>query len=73
MVNQLYFQIESTFFSSPCDGIGGTIKRLTARTSLQSKKKILTTEDMAEFCQDEVQGVITIYIPSEIVQPGAAK
>jgi len=71
------FEIESTwnFFAtshdkSPCDGIGGTIKRLTARASLQrlTSNQILTAEDMAKFCQDEIQGVTTIYIPGEAVQ-----
>lgn len=37
---------------SPCDGIGGTIKRVTARASLQRPKEshILTPLQMFEFC-----------------------
>ena len=37
---------------SPCDGIGGTVKRVTARTSLQRPKEhhILTPLQMFDFC-----------------------
>ena len=39
---------------SSCNGIGGTIKRLTAIESLQRvcKDQILTAEDMAKFFQE---------------------
>ena len=71
------FSIKSTwsFFAtshgkSPCDGLGGTIKRLTARASLQrtSTDQITTTEDMVKFCQEEIAGITTIFIPTEIVK-----
>ena len=44
---------------SPCDGIGGTVKRLTARASLQrpSQEQILTADDMFAFCQQEIKGI----------------
>ena len=37
---------------SPCDGIGGTVKRVTARASLQRPKQshILTPLQMFDFC-----------------------
>ena len=37
---------------SPCDGIGGTVKRGTGRASLQRSKEthILTALEMFEFC-----------------------
>ena len=37
---------------SPCDGIGGTVKRVTARTSLQRARfnHILTPGDINNFC-----------------------
>ena len=37
---------------SPCDGIGGTVKRLTAKASLQraTEKHILTVGAMFGFC-----------------------
>ena len=55
---------------SPCDGIGGTIKRLTARSSLQrvSREQIITATDMVKFCQEQVLGITTIFIPTEAVQ-----
>lgn len=43
---------------SSCDGIGGTVKRLTAKASLQRpvNKQILTPKDMFDFCQESVKG-----------------
>ena len=37
-----------------CDGIGGTVKRATARASLQrtTERQILTPEDMFKFCEE---------------------
>ena len=51
---------------SPCDGIGGTVKRLTARASLQrtSSGHILTAEEMFTFCESSIPGVKFIYIPA---------
>ena len=47
---------------SPCDGIGGTLKRLAARVSLQRTKteQILTPLDT--FCQNEVVGITCKYV-----------
>ena len=44
---------------SPCDGIGGTVKQLTARASLQhaSQEQILTADDIFAFCQQEIKGI----------------
>ena len=41
---------------SPCDGIGGTVKRVTGRASLQRPKEnyILTALQMFEFCSTTV-------------------
>ena len=59
------FLIESiwNFFAtshgkSACDGIGGTVTRITARASLQRsvKDQILTTKEMVAFCSSEIQG-----------------
>ena len=41
---------------SPCDGIGGTVKRLVARTSLQNKN-ILTVNEMFEWCKLNITGI----------------
>ena len=65
-------QAEWNFFAtshgkSPCDGLGGTIKRITARTSLQRHKEhhILTPSDMFNFC-NKTPSLLSIkffYIP----------
>ena len=81
MLNQTYhfkdFNIKATwsFFAtsnekSSCNGIGGTIKRLTARESLQRvyQDRILTVEDMTKFCQEKVLGITTIFICTQVVQ-----
>ena len=55
---------------SPCDGIGGTLKRLAARASLQRAKtnQIVSPEDFFNFCNDEIKMVTSIYIPKEEIE-----
>ncbi|XP_047126478.1 uncharacterized protein LOC124807875 [Hydra vulgaris] len=62
-------KIEWNFFAtshgkSPCDGIGGTVKRLTAQESLKRpyRNQILTSEAMYEFCVEKIKAVNFIYI-----------
>ena len=53
-----------------CDGIGGTVKRLTASASLQerdSSRQILNTQDMFKFCQKDIDGIEFFYISKEDV------
>ena len=54
---------------SPCDGIGGTIKRTTARASLQRplENQILTVDDMLEFCIANINTIIFYKITKETV------
>ena len=81
MLNQTYHfkdcNIKATwlFFAtsnekSSCNGISGTIKRLTARESLQQvyQDQILTAEDMTKFCQEKVLGITTIFLCTQVVQ-----
>lgn len=44
---------------SPCDGIGGTVKRLLTRESLQtgSKNVITSVERVMEFCQSRIEKI----------------
>ena len=44
---------------SPCDGIGGTVKQLVTRASLQRPVscQILTADKMYEFCVEEIKGI----------------
>lgn len=64
-------QAEWHFFAtshgkSPCDGIGGTVKRLVARASLQmvSGQTISTPESMFDWCQSNISGIHFLYISS---------
>ena len=52
---------------SPCDGIGGTVKRLTARASLQRPldKQILSVDKMFEFCCEKIKNINFINIKSD--------
>ena len=45
---------------SPCDGIGGTVKRKMARTSLQrpNNNQILTFKAVEKFCREELKGIL---------------
>ena len=44
----------------PCDGIGGTVKRLVANASLKRdlKDQIMTPEDMFTFCKEKIENII---------------
>ena len=44
---------------SACDGIGGTVKCLASRASLQrpSRDQILTAENMFNFCEESIKGI----------------
>ena len=52
---------------SACDGIGGTVKRLAAKASLQHQTcgQIGNTEEMFKFCKTEYKGIEFIYISKE--------
>ena len=71
------FAIEATwhFFAtshgkSPCDGLGGTVKRLVARASLQAPLdgQIMTPKDMFEWCIENIPGITFHYISTEDVK-----
>ena len=49
---------------SPCDGVGGTVKRLAARASLQRPlaDQILTPETPFEYCKCNIESTEFIYI-----------
>ena len=55
---------ETSHGKSPCDGLGGTAKWLTAKTSLQRpiNNQILNAEEMYSYCTDEIKGIDFIYI-----------
>ena len=47
----------------PCDGIGGTVKRLAAKASLQraTTQQIMTSIDLLKFCKDNIKTVTFLY------------
>ena len=49
---------------SPCDGLGGTVKRLAAKASLQRPvdNQILTAEAMFQYCKKEIHGINFVYL-----------
>jgi hypothetical protein len=51
----------------PCDGVGGTVKRLAARASLQRPydKQILTPRDLFDFACSEIKTVNFIYATTQ--------
>ena len=70
--NDFGLQCNWNFFAtshgkSSCDGIGGTVKRLTARASLQRtfSNQIITAEEVFNFCRNEVKGIVSKYISKE--------
>ena len=52
-----------------CDDIGGMVKRLTAKASLQRpvNKQILTPQDMFDFCKEAVTGQLIVYCKVNII------
>ena len=56
---------------SPCDGIGGTVKRLVARASLQRPldNQILSMEKMFECCKSDIKGINFIKVSKEDIAP----
>ena len=76
-LHKVDFGIEATlsFFAtshgkSPCDGIGVTVKRLTARASLQRpySEQILNVSSMLSFCKANIPGITFIHILKERVE-----
>ena len=55
----------------PCDGIGGTVKRLVARASVQRPldNQILSMEKMFEYCKSDIKGINFIKVSKEDIAP----
>lgn len=60
---------------SPCDGIGGTVKRLVARASLQATTTghILTPRQMFEWASNNIKGIKFLYISTNNVTYNAKR
>ncbi|XP_065675929.1 uncharacterized protein LOC136092137 [Hydra vulgaris] len=57
----------TSYGKQPCDGIGGTVKRLVANASLQriSTNQMLNSPDMFTYCTNNIKGINFIFISSE--------
>ena len=57
-----------------CDGVGGTVKRLATRASLQRPldNQILTPYQLFEFASQDIFGITSFYVNSETVKKTAA-
>jgi hypothetical protein len=55
---------------SPCDGIGGTVKRLVARASLQAATtdQILTPEQLFHWAVANIHGIQFFYVSADEIQ-----
>ena len=53
-----------------CDSVGGTVKRLAARASLQraKEKQILTQRQLYESASEEISGITSFYVSSDNIQ-----
>ena len=53
-----------------CDGVGGTVKRLAAHTSLQraKEKQIFTPRQLYEFTSEEIPGITSFYVSTDDIQ-----
>ena len=57
-----------------CDGVGGTVKRLATRASLQRPldNQILTPYQLFEFASQDISSITSFYVDSETVKKTAA-
>lgn len=55
---------------SVCDGVGGTVKRLAARASLQSpyNNQIMTPYELFSWAKNNIKGIVILWMPKEMVE-----
>lgn len=55
---------------SPCDGVGGTVKRGAARASLQAatNRFLLTPDDLFNWCQKNITGIQFVWVGKEEIE-----
>ena len=65
----------SSHGKSPCDGIGGAVKRLVARASLQRpySNQILSARSMLDFCNQSITNISFLFISKEEMVPVRVK
>ena len=57
----------TSYGKPPCDGIGGTVKRLVTRASLQQpiSNQIFTADKMFQFCVEEIKGIDLLFLKNQ--------
>lgn len=75
MKSEFKVDIEWHFFATshgkgPCDGIGGTVKRLVAKASLEKVQGdfILTPQAMFNYCDTNIKGIIFKFVSDAEIQ-----
>ena len=60
---------------SPCDGIGGTVKRLVARASLQAtvNNQTFTAEEMYKWAVENIKAVQFFFLTSNYIKENMNK
>lgn len=60
---------------STCDGIGGTLKRLAARASLQRSfdHQIMAPHELFTWARDNIQGITVLWVSKKAVQQKSAQ
>ena len=58
-----HFFFATSHGKGPCDGIGGTVKRLAAKASLQRpySEQIMTPRQLFQFDEDNISGISFFY------------
>ena len=64
------FFLQQVMVKKPCDGKGGTVKRIVSKESLRrlSTKQLLSTESVFEYYKSAVEGIKFILIEKEEVE-----
>ena len=75
VLNSKWVFFATSHGKQPCDGKGGTVKRLTRLASLgrATSYQILTPTSMFSFCNDNNKGINFIYLSKDEVDATRAK
>src|SRR5258705_4013720 len=70
-----FFRYIPSHGKGPCDGIGGTVKRMTVKASLQrpTRSQIVTPKDMYDYCRTSLTSIQFLFVSEEDVHESAEK
>ena len=72
MVNTFWHFWATCHGKNACDGVGGTVKRLARRASLQLSL-ILTPSDLYNWAVDNIPGIEFVYVTKDIIAADAER